>query len=341
MSRLCHDAMRAAIVIVICVAVLAAPSTAHAATLAVPLFADRDIGDALAQAVQGLGSDTRHVEMGTSAMKAACATAPGPTPRLALLTRDPSRTEIEACSQAAAAEVSTIRIGRQAVALVVPANSPIWSISAAGLFRAIGQNSDEKPQPVNWSDVDPSYPHLPIGLLLPAAGSRAQRLLDTLIMAPGCERSGNVRMPFDLKNRVSFCGAMRSDIPLMQREAGASAVATWAASASPGQIAIVTIGELRELDRRVVPLLLDGALPTAANIESGRYPAAEQIELLIVVPHAAGQVQRSNARSFTFDLLAEASIGPTGSLTPAGLIPLPPPDRIAARSHAVALLEQP
>jgi hypothetical protein len=41
-----------------------------------------------------------------------------------------------------------------------------------------------------------------------------------------------------------------------------------------------------------------------------------------------------------FSLLAEASIGPTGSLAPAGLLPLPPPDRIAARTQAVAFLEQ-
>jgi hypothetical protein len=91
----------------------------------------------------------------------------------------------------------------------------------------------------------------------------------------------------------------------------------------------------------VVPLLLEGVLPTAANIESGRYPAADRIELMIVVPNQASREQRLAARDLAFSLLAEASIGPAGNLAPAGLIPLPPPDRLAARSQAVAFLEQP
>jgi ABC-type phosphate transport system substrate-binding protein len=328
-------------IISLAIAALSTATTVQAAAPTVPLFADRDLGDALAQAIEGAGSDARHVEVAPAAVRAACTAAAGSTPRLALLTRVPSRIELDACGDAAAADVSTLAIGRQAVALVAPASSPVWSISAAALFRAIGQNSDAKPPPATWSDIDPAYPHLPIGLLMPASDSRAQRLFDTLIIARGCDNAGGERIPFDLKSRARFCGVLRSDIPVLQRQGGAQDVANWAASAPSGQIAIVTIGELRELDRRVVPLLIDGALPTAANIANGRYPAAEQVQLLIVVPHAADPAQRTAARALAFNLLAETTIGPTGSLAPAGLIPLPPSERIAARSQAVASLEQP
>lgn len=107
-SRAFHAWRQVAVALVMCAAMLTTIPMAHAATQGVPLFADRDIGDPLAQAVQGLGSDSRHVETGVAAVNAACAAAPGPTPRLALLTREPSRTAIEACSRTAAAEVSTI-----------------------------------------------------------------------------------------------------------------------------------------------------------------------------------------------------------------------------------------
>lgn len=252
----------------------------------------------------------------------------------------PSRAELEACARTASAEVNAVEIGRQAVALVVPASSPVWSLDAAALFRAVGQNSGENPRPAAWNDIDPAYPHLPIGLLAPPTGSRALHLFDALIMEPGCDHAAGARMPFGLTSRAGFCAALRNDIPVAQRNGEAQAVTDWAAAAPPGHIAVITIAELRQLGSRVVPLLLDGALPTAANLDSGRYPATEKVQLLIVVPHAADRTRRNDARALAFELLAEASIGPAGSLTPAGLIPLPPTDRIAARSQAIAILEQ-
>jgi len=253
----------------------------------------------------------------------------------------PTHGERDRCAQATDAEVSVIEIGRQAVAVVVPSSSPVWAIDTAAVFRALGQNGGAGRRPASWDGIDPDYPKLPIGILLPPAESRAQRLFETLIMEQGCDKAASVGMPFDRADRAGYCGALRDDIPVAQRQDGAQDVANWAAAAQPGQIAIVSVAELRQLDRLVVPLLLDGVLPTAANIESGRYPAADRIELMIVVPKQASREQRLAARDLAFHLLAEASIGPAGSLAPAGLIPLLPPDRLAARSQAVALLEQP
>jgi phosphate transport system substrate-binding protein len=313
---------------------------AGAAQQNVPLFADRDLGDKLAEAVQHLGPDAQRIDVRPSASAAACGTAPGGAPRLALLARVPTRADLDRCGRATSADVSIVEIGRQAVALVVPINSPVWPVDAAGLFRAVGQNGGDTKRASTWADVNPAYPKLPIGLLLPPADSRTRHLFDVQIMQLGCDRAATARTPFDLTSRTAFCAALRSDIPISAREAGVEGVANWAAAASPGQVAIVSIAELRQLDHRVVPLLFDGVLPTAANIESGRYPAAEKIELMLVVPNAANPAQRTDARNLAFNLLAETSIGPTGSLAPAGLIPLPPPERIAARSQAVAFLEQ-
>jgi phosphate transport system substrate-binding protein len=323
-----------------CLVMLGSGSPADAAQSGLPIFADRDLGEALAQAVQGLGPDAQRVEIRPSASAAACATAPGTAPRLALLARIPTRAELDRCGQAASAEVTIVEIGRQAVAVVVPISSPVWPVNATGLFRALAQNSGDTPRAMNWNEIDPSYPKLPIGLLLPPANSRTRELFNTLIMQSGCDRMATARMPFDLKGRATYCTSPRADIQVSEREGGVQGLVGWVAAALPGQIAIVSVAELRQLDQRVVPLLLDGALPTAANIDSGRYPAAEKIELMIVMPNGANRTQRADARNVAFNLLAEASIGPSGSLAPAGLIPLPPPERIAARTQAVAFLEQ-
>jgi ABC-type phosphate transport system substrate-binding protein len=312
---------------------------AMAASPAIPLFADRDLGDALTQAARGISAEQQRVERRPSASAAACETAPGAMPRLALVARAPSHAELERCAQSAAAEVSVVEIGRQAVALVVPINSPVWSVDTGSVFRALGQNGEPR-RPATWADVDPAYPKLPIGALTPPADSRTQRLFDALIMEAGCNKVATARTPFDRKSRAAFCSALRSDAPMAQRQGGAADVATWAAGAPAGQVAIVSVAELQQLDRRVVPLLVDGALPTAANIETGRYPAADKIHLMVVVPNEATRAQRSSARDVAFSLLAEGSIGPAGSLAGAGLMSLPPALRVAARSQVVALLEQ-
>jgi phosphate transport system substrate-binding protein len=313
-------------------------STASAAPQDVLLFADRDLGDALSQGLQKVDPNIGPVQVRPFAIDAACSTDAGPAPRLAVMARALTKAQIDRCTQNANADVQSVMVGHQAVALVASSASKVWSMNAAALFRALGQNSDV-PRPMNWSDIDPHYPNLPIAVLLPAANSEEQRLFDKSVMEPGCDSTAGAHLPFDIRARTSFCAALRSDIPVTRRQGGVDAIASWAASAPPGQIAVVSVAELAQLDSRVVPLLLDGILPTGVNIDSGHYPVTEAVELLIVVPHAADPAQRNAARIMAFKLLAEASIGPTGTLAPAGLLPLPPTERVAARSQAVAMME--
>jgi ABC-type phosphate transport system substrate-binding protein len=303
------------------------------------LFVDSDLGEALAHAVGGSGTDAEKVDVRQSAGAAACASAPGATPRLALLSRSPFRAELDRCARAASAAVIVVEVGRQAVALVVPMNSPVWALDTGAVFRALGRNSGGTAYPTTWDGIDPSYPKLPIGALLPSAESRVQRLFGALIMEPGCDKAAAARIPFERKDRIGFCYAVRDDRAVVRRRGGTQDVADWAAVAPAGQIAVVSVAELGQLDRHVVPLLLDGVLPTAANIASGRYPAVDGVELMIVLPNEANGAQRIAARDLAISLLSEDRIGPMGSLAPAGLISLPPAERLAARSRVIAFLE--
>jgi hypothetical protein len=318
---------------------LALAPQAAAAPPPIPVLADSELGDALTQAVQNLGPNAPHIDVVPSASAVACAPTTGSTPRLALLARQALRPELDRCGQTSGAEVSTVQMGRQAVALVVPVSSPVWPLDSATVFRALGMHSGEAPH--SWNELNPAYPKLPVSLLLPPPNSTAGYLFGRLVMEPGCDHVADARAPFGQRDRLTWCGALRSDIQLPQRQGGAKDVAKWAATAPAGQAAIVSVAELRQLDRDVVPLPLDGTLPTGTNIANGQYPAAQDVSLLIVVPSSADAAQRAAARDVAFDLLAEASIGPNGDLAPAGLIPLPPTERIAVRSQAVASLEQP
>lgn len=308
-----------------------------AAPPSVLLFADRDLGEALASHL-----DTNAMPSPTisdAAIDQACGAAPADIPRFAVVTHVPLRAALEDCARRAEADVKAVEIGRQAVALVAPAGAPVWSIGTAALFRALGEHGSNR-HPQNWSDVAPDMPKLPIGLLAPPPGSRAEALLQELVMATGCA-SVDHNLPFDLQERTAYCGKLRQDITTVRRAGNIEELEGWANSAPPGQVAVVTLAELRQLSERVVPLPIDSALPTTGNLEAMRYPAAASVSLLIVVPHTAGKASRDAARKVAFNLLAESVIGPEGTLAPAGLAPLAPADRVAARTQAVATLEQP
>jgi hypothetical protein len=318
---------------------LAPPVPARAAGPAVVLLADRDIDDRLSRAVGSLAPEARRIEMGGA--DAACTAAPGAKPRLALVSNALSPGFIEACQRSADAQVISVALGHQAVALVAPARAPVWPVSSDALFRALTEHAEKTGRPAYWSDLDARYPKLPIGLLLAPSASVAERLFDSRVVVPSCIAASGEGLPFGPGNRSRYCGMLRRDLPAVQRQAYAQDLASWAASAPAGQLAVVRLAELRQLDGLVIPLPLDGVLPTSANIASGRYGAAETIELLIVVPNDADGNERSEARTMAFDLLAEASIGPDGSLVSAGLVPLAATDRVAARSRALPFLEQP
>jgi hypothetical protein len=325
---------------IVLMALLIAPLPAIAASPGVALFVDSDLGEALAHAVGGSGTDARKVDVRQSAGAAACASAPGATPRLALLSHSPSRAELDRCAAAASAAVSVVEVGHQAVALVVPMNSPVWTLDTGAVFRALGRNSGGTTHPTTWDAIDPSYPKLPIGALLPSVESRVQRLFGALIMEPGCDKVAAAGIPFARKDRIGFCYAVRDDSTVARRRGGTQDVANWAAVAPAGQVAVVSVAELGALDRHVVPLLLDGVLPTATNIASGRYPAVDGVELMIVLPNEANGTQRIAARDLAISLLSEDRIGPMGSLAPAGLISLPPAERLSARSLVIAFLDK-
>jgi phosphate transport system substrate-binding protein len=311
--------------IALCVAICLPGGAALAADAGSPwLFVDPGLGDSLAKAALAAGGTA--AQSGGTAIGEACDQRLGVAPRLVLLSRLPTSAEVEDCRAATDADLATILVGRRAIALVAPAASPVFGLAAADLYAAFGLRTRSGRAPAFWSELNPSYPNLPIALLVPAAGSDARRLFEARLIAPACAA--------DDGDNPANCGALRSDQPILERSGDWQEVAKWAASAPLGELGVVTAGELRHLDQVVVPLPLDGALPTAANIDNGRYPAAAELQLLIVLPNGMGDAARDAAWWVAFDLLAEASIGPDGALAEAGLVPLPADQRAAARVQA-------
>ncbi|MGE4046295.1 MAG: substrate-binding domain-containing protein [Acetobacteraceae bacterium] len=312
--------------------------TAAAAASDVVVFTDRDLGEGAAAAVAPLRTQGRAVEADVRAVDAACTTTPGNRVRLAVVPRTPTQAEIDVCTGGIGADAVVIPIGHQALALATPANGPVFSVASADLFRALGANAAGTP-PATWSSLGAGYPAALISVLAAPAGSMARQVFEAQ-METGCQAMvPAASLPFDRAGRLAFCGALRAGPSVKQRQAGIQPVADWAKTAGPGAIALVSVTELPALDGVVNPLLIDNVLPSAANISDGRYPARRAVNLVIVLPRFADAYRRDAARSAVFELTSEAMIGPGGALTRAGLIALPPAQRLEARTKAVAFIE--
>jgi phosphate transport system substrate-binding protein len=302
-----------------------------------PLVIQRELGAALIAAFDAPAAGA----FSSAGGGVPCAPPVSATPRLIVAAGQPRPLDVEACRARSASDVLAVTIGYQVIALVTPAGAPSFAMPSADLFRALAEHVDEAAAPTTWRDVDPALPDLPIGVLAPPDGSVARRLFTTYVMEPACSGGPGASPPFGLGRRMAWCGAMRAAPGIVRRLGGGSEIAEWSASATPGQLAVVTLAELRGLGQAVLPLPLDGVLPTAANVEAGRYPAAERVVLLIVAPPDASRAVRDALGRAAFDLLSERSIGPEGSLARAGLMPMPAAERVSSRARAIDFLENP
>lgn len=289
------------------------------------IMTDRELGEPMARAVAPLRSATHSVDTGIRAAEAACAPMAGARPRLALLARVPSQAEVELCAGNARADAVAVPIARQAVALVRPAGTPVVAVNTTELFRAFTAHG---PAPTAGT------------LLLAPTGSIAQRMFDGRVMESGCVAGmPAAKLPFDRAERRDFCAKTRADGSVAQRSGGAEDVVAWARSAKPGALAVVSVAELPTIGDAVAPVALDGVLPLAVDIAEGRYLASRQVALLIVLPTDTDKARRDAARKTVFNLLAEASIGPSGSLEPADIVVLSPAERVAGRTRALGFFE--
>jgi phosphate transport system substrate-binding protein len=301
------------------------------------LLADTGAGPIAALARLPAGTPPWQTAPAAATLTAACAAAPA-VPRLAMLSRPAGRIALERCRDTSGGRVEALTFGRLAIALVTPAGGSVFLPTEAVLFRAFGAAASGRAG-AQWSDLQPGLPAAPASLLTPPSGSPAAALFATSVMEPGCNAVLGIQAPFALADRLALCGALRTAPGIAARPAGEGALAAWLGRAPAGALAVVTLAELRGLQGEALPLPLQGLLPTVGNVLSGAYPATQEIQLLIVLPRRMPAEVRLAAQAVAFDLLSERSLGPAGTLPPAGLVALPAEARVALRDRALALLE--
>ncbi len=262
------------------------------------------------------------------------------TPDIAIVARRMPSSVVETCRLNEVRDIVELQIGLGAIVLATNRGDPAPALSSRQVYEALAAErvSGEAFAPntvTSWSQLSPHLPNIPIRVIVPVEGSGTRQLFDDLVLEAGCREVRGIRLVFEAAYRRSKCVTMREDgtvipVPLLD-------VAAAVFAAPPGTIGVMTLAEVTNSGGNLVALALDGVDPSPATVSSLDYDQTRVIYLYAKRQHARNQRGVGVVRGVSEILVEatrEAAVGPGGYLANAGLIPLPPADRLAQRQMA-------
>lgn len=277
---------------------------------------------ALAQQTGGAGADSG-IAAATqdAAFRAFCSGTGGNTPDAVAALRSISDAELKVCASAGVTAISDLVIGHDAVVIVRGAAFGDLTLSRGQIFSAIAAKVLVDGQLVaspyaRWSEIDDGLPDAPIRVFGPAPGTDLAGAFISLVVEPGCRSFPALE---DLPSEAGdICGAVRTDGAYVPQAQGLEA-ALAAAARDPGTVVVTTMSALAGREGDLRPVSVDGVRPDEETIAGGRYGA--RLDLHVVVKNAHRAMVPAFDR-FLRALVAEGAIGPGGSLTREGLVPV-------------------
>lgn len=275
-----------------------------------------------------------------AALEQFCAGVGVDTPDLAITSRRITRTMADTCAANGVTDIVEVELGLGALVIAMRSgegmpNLTNWQIYAA-LAAEYSAETGFRPNTLStWSQISMSLPALPIRAVIPDRRSGTRALLNDFILEGGCRYVKAVRMIFSAASRVPKCITLRDDGRIRQL---ASQAVPGALMESPaGTIGVISYAQLLESGGNLVPVALNGVLPTAASIANDDYDVVRTIYLYAKRQHsrnAQGVGVVRGIRDFTADAVSEAAGGPGGLLSQHGLVPLAPVARAQQREIA-------
>lgn len=284
--------------------------------------------------------DVRYVGS-NQAMALFCGGVGPETPDVAISTRRMPAGIQQSCRMNGVRDVVELKLGFGAVVLVARRGDPMPQLSSRNLQEALAA---ERPTNdgvfaantyTSWSQLGRGLPPSPIRVLVPRGDSGTRQLFEDLVLESGCRDIKEMRLLFDAGFRRSKCITMRTDGRVV--EVPEDQTVAQLMTSPPGTLAVVTFDEAMRSGGNLIALPLDGVLPTIASIASMDYDPTRVVYLYAKRQHARNK-QGVGVVHGIAELLAEAAsesaTGPAGFLARAGLVSLPPAERVAQRSIA-------
>jgi phosphate transport system substrate-binding protein len=302
------------------------------------------LAERFAERYEDAGRSRVEIVGSVTALERFCAGIGVDTPDLAVSSRRMPRATLETCRANGVTDVVEVQLGQGAVVLAVQQGSPPARLTTRQVYTALAAElaADETFRPNvlrQWRDVAPGLPDLPISAILPDTRSSTRGLFNDFVLEGGCRGVKALRSIFSSAYRVSKCTTLRTDGRV--REVASLDVPAAILASPPGTLGVISYAQLVESGGNLVPLALNGVLPTASSIANHEYLVTRTIYLYAKRQHAratGGIGVVLGVREFLLEAVSEPVGGPGGLLPElAGLVPLSPGARARQQEMASAM----
>lgn len=201
-----------------------------------------------------------------------------------------------------------ICIGIDGIALAVKKNLKGFNLKLVDIFQAIAHKvSNQKGEMVEnpykkWSDINPSYPDIPIRILIPSKSHGTRATFEVMVM-----QGHDIRNGPEVREISDYEAADSHDLLFDYLKNNDKTMAFVAASL------------LTSHHDYFKPLAIDLIEPTILNIQRGRYPITRK---LFIYVNEDNYETTERLREYIDEWLSPEAIGKDGYLTKMGLIPL-------------------
>ena len=218
------------------------------------------------------------------------------------------------------------KLGYQAVVLAAAPTTELVALQPREVFLALARRIPDPAERsqlidnpnVTWRDVDARFDSRSIDVLMPPDATTRAAFLQ-LVMEAGCETYPWIRKlrGLDWPRYIDICHQLRGDGRIREVTLSNTLV-TQQLWAQPNWLVVIDYSYFAGY-RTELRTMLEGPAPTLATLTDGTYAAARPVYVYAQRSHLYWP---SAARALGSELTSPYTVGPQGSLTRLGLIPL-------------------
>ena len=271
---------------------------------------------------------------GTGAgMKLFCAGVGARHPDITNASRRMKASEYKLCQANGVTQITEIAVGLDGLAVATGEKSYKFAFTTRELYMALAAEPFGKPgKPMTWKSINANMPNIPIRIYGPPSTSGTRDSLQELIMKAGCNTQPSMAAMAKTNpaRYDQICTKVRTDGAFVEQGENDNLIVQKLA-ANPGTLGIMGYSYVEENPGRLNPVAINGVMPTAATIQSFKYPGSRPLYFYVKNAHAKAI---PGIQAYVNEFVRDGTMGPGGYLAGLGLVLSPAATR--ARSQGLA-----
>ena len=220
-------------------------------------------------------------------MKLFCAGTGTETPDMANASRRMKASEFADCQENGVTEIIELQVGLDGIAFASAKGGITMNLTPQMVYEALAAAPYGGEQTtVNWSDVDPSLPTLPILVYGPPTTSGTRDALKELVLEVGCKSNEDMKAlkESDEDKYDQVCTEVRADGKYVDQGEQNNLIVQ-KIEGNENAIGVFGYSYLEENADKVQGLPMNGVDPTYENISSFAYPGARPLFVYVKKAH--------------------------------------------------------